>query len=479
MFYDKKIYILISIIVVALALYCYNPFVLYFQNDDFIHIPLSQQGVLLQRNTFRPVCDISIMLEYWLWGKNAWGYHLTNLLLHIFTCTVFFFFLRFILKKYFGLQQTSFICWLTCVVFFIYAMHSEAVFWILGRSAILATLFSLGFLFCYLKKYEANKYFAGYIFFIIISLLTYESSWMLPVYCLIAGITEIKSKKTIWQKEAKHLAIVAGVFIFYLIIRWYYINEITGNYESAAFLKGDYIIVLRNYAILFARSFLPAFINNKILLGCFDVIMVIAVFLFLQLQKQNKKKVLVFFLCLLISLIPYGSLGIDTNGTESERFLYFPTLLVCTLFGLTLNLSFRKKTFQIVFYLLTFSCHIVVLFITSNNYRIAGDINKLIINELEKVNDKKIIYAIDLPQSQNGALILRDGFTEMTKWMFDDKFDTAFVCSKRSELKPLQFPFHVVYSDDWRVKCANSNLIIDPATSAILRFTDSTLYITK
>jgi hypothetical protein len=120
-----------------------------------------------------------------------------------------------------------------------------------------------------------------------------------------------------------------------------------------------------------------------------------------------------------------------------------------------------------------------VLFITSNNYRIAGDINKLIINELEKVNDKKIIYAIDLPQSQNGALILRDGFTEMTKWMFDDKFDTAFVCSKRSELKPLQFPFHVVYSDDWRVKCANSNLIIDPATSAILRFTDSTLYITK
>src|SRR5690349_18530552 len=102
MSYNRKTYILLSLIVAALALYCYNPFKLYFQTDDFIHIPLSEQGVLLQRNTFRPVCDISIMLDYFLWGKNAWGYHLTNLLLHAFACLVFFFFLRFVLKKYFA-----------------------------------------------------------------------------------------------------------------------------------------------------------------------------------------------------------------------------------------------------------------------------------------------------------------------------------------------------------------------------------------
>ena len=43
------------------ALFLYNPLLLYFQNDDTIHIPLSRDGVLLQHNTFRPVCDISIM----------------------------------------------------------------------------------------------------------------------------------------------------------------------------------------------------------------------------------------------------------------------------------------------------------------------------------------------------------------------------------------------------------------------------------
>src|SRR6266496_660089 len=88
MFYNKNIYNILSVIIVALALYCYDPFTLYFQNDDFIHIPLSEQGVLLQRNTFRPVCDISIMLNYWLWGKNAWGYHFINLLLHIVACSI-------------------------------------------------------------------------------------------------------------------------------------------------------------------------------------------------------------------------------------------------------------------------------------------------------------------------------------------------------------------------------------------------------
>jgi len=358
-------------------------------------------------------------------------------------------------------------------------MHSEAVFWILGRSALLATIFSLGFLFCYLKKYESGKYIAGYIFFFIISLITYESSWMLPFYCLIAGITEIKIKKTTWQKEVIHFAIVIGTFIFLLIIRWHYINEITGNYESAAFLRGDYVTLLRNYAMLFVRSFLPAFINNKALLFCFAVIGVIVTFLFLQLQKEKRRYVLVFFLCYLISLVPYASLGIDTHGTESERFLYFPTLLVCILLGLIINFSSAKKSLQLALYLLIFICHIVALFMIANNYRVAGSINKLIINRLEAVNEKKNIYAVDLPQNQNGALILRDGFLEMTKWMFSNKFDTVFVCSKRNELKPLYYPYHVIYSNNMQVDCANTNLIIDSTASAILRFTDSALYITK
>src|SRR6266540_1447879 len=117
MFYNKNIYNILSVIIVALALYCYDPFALYFQNDDFIHIPLSAAGKLLQQNTFRPVCDLSIMTDYWIWGKTAWGYHLTNLKLHTISCFLFFNFLKLLLKKYTTIQDSNPICWLSTVLF--------------------------------------------------------------------------------------------------------------------------------------------------------------------------------------------------------------------------------------------------------------------------------------------------------------------------------------------------------------------------
>jgi hypothetical protein len=64
------------------ALYAYNPIPLYFLNDDFIHIPLSQLRVWGQRNSIRPVNDISLFLDSIIWHNNAAGYHLTNLLIH-------------------------------------------------------------------------------------------------------------------------------------------------------------------------------------------------------------------------------------------------------------------------------------------------------------------------------------------------------------------------------------------------------------
>jgi hypothetical protein len=72
----------ILITAAVIALFQYNPWLLYFQNDDMVHIPLSRDGVLLQHNTFRPVCDISLMLDFAAWGKRPWGYHFINLLLH-------------------------------------------------------------------------------------------------------------------------------------------------------------------------------------------------------------------------------------------------------------------------------------------------------------------------------------------------------------------------------------------------------------
>jgi len=485
MLLQKRIIILCSILSTLLAFYCYNPFALYFQSDDFVHIPLSAQGFLIQRNTFRPICDLSIMLDYSLWGKNAWGYHLTNLLLHVVCCIILFFLVKLILKKYFQQSQTNYTCWLISSLFFVYAMHSEAVLWILGRSAILGSIFTLMALYCYLQKNESGKFIAGFILFFSLSLLTYESSWMLPLYALLISFAEVKCNKSTFKKELLSIFSLLLIFIIYLVIRKSYIHEITGEYESSALLSGDFITIIRNYIILLARSFVPALINNKILLACFIIIAILILLSSLSLKKNKRNISLIIFTCFLVSLLPYTSLGVDTNGTEAERFLYFPTLILCIFTAVVISACTQKSFYFQWLYPVLFTSHIFILYIVTNNYRFAGDVNKMIVSELQKNDSKKTVLVQGLPQSQYGALILRLGFSEMTEWLINSPPQRSIViCSQRSEVNPLHNPYFITYSNSQKILCT-AKTILDSTTiktntdTVLFNFTDSSLIITK
>ena len=169
---QKNILVVFATLVTLFGLYCYNPSLLWFQNDDFIHIPLSANGELLQRNTFRPICDLSIMLDYWLWGKNAFGYHISNLLLHILATVLLYYFTKLLLQKYFKSVNPVAVSFFSSLLFFIYAMHGESVFWILGRSSVLAMIFSLCFLYAYIRRFDSIKYIIAYTLFFSLCLLT-------------------------------------------------------------------------------------------------------------------------------------------------------------------------------------------------------------------------------------------------------------------------------------------------------------------
>src|SRR5215213_7760812 len=55
----------------------------FFLNDDFIHIPLAGSGSLFNRSFISPVSDITLYVDHLLWQKNATGYHITNIVLHL------------------------------------------------------------------------------------------------------------------------------------------------------------------------------------------------------------------------------------------------------------------------------------------------------------------------------------------------------------------------------------------------------------
>ena len=72
----------------------------YFLADDFLCLEYIYKGfhgepeILFQRLIspwqdrgvslfYRPICDLLLYADYALWSRNAFGYHLSNLLLHI------------------------------------------------------------------------------------------------------------------------------------------------------------------------------------------------------------------------------------------------------------------------------------------------------------------------------------------------------------------------------------------------------------
>lgn len=472
----KRIILSISGVAVLLAFYCYNPSNLFFQADDFIHIPLSAQGKFLQQNSFRPVCDLSIMLDYSLWGKQAWGYHLTNLLLHIIACVLFFVFLKLLFKKYTSLPNQDFVCWLSTVLYFIYAMHTEPVFWILGRSAILATIFSLLFLYCFVRRQESLLFKIGVIVFWIICLLTYESTWVLPFYALVISIISTRKKESSLKREMPYYTFIIIIFVSYLLLRDNYIHEITGSYESSFLINGDYGILVKHFFTLLVRTFVPAFINNIILIVLFATTALLFVWLFKK--QKHKKAIIILFVCLLVSLLPYVSLGVDTNGTEGERFLYFPTLIVVAIISFLIAHTKEEKAYWLFPGL--FVVHLLTLFVIKNNYTNAGALNKQIAEALQLKTNNRVIIATEVPQAQNGALILRQGLPQMLEWLNNEKPDTIITCSQRYELLPLSFPYKTIEKDSLRFECGNSNQILRGSVDTLLlKFTDTALLISK
>src|SRR3990172_9798471 len=54
---------------------------------------------LIKGGYYRPIINLSYSIDYWIWGLNPFGFHLTNILAHTFTGIVLYFILLRILRQ--------------------------------------------------------------------------------------------------------------------------------------------------------------------------------------------------------------------------------------------------------------------------------------------------------------------------------------------------------------------------------------------
>jgi tetratricopeptide (TPR) repeat protein len=99
-------------------------------------VPFNSEFRGIGGSFYRPLFWFSLALDRVLWGLNATGFHLTNLLLHWANGLLAFFLLR-------RSREPIFLSGAVCIIWLGLPINTEVVAWISGRSIALAVLFLL------------------------------------------------------------------------------------------------------------------------------------------------------------------------------------------------------------------------------------------------------------------------------------------------------------------------------------------------
>jgi len=141
----------------------------YITENDYVQRGLTTENIIwaftdgtLISNYWHPLTWISHILDFQLYGMNAGGHHLTNLLFHIANTLILF----LVFKKMTGhLWRSGFIA----ALFALHPLHVESVAWVAERKDVLSTFFWLLTMWAYSRyaeKPKINKYVVALLLFV-------------------------------------------------------------------------------------------------------------------------------------------------------------------------------------------------------------------------------------------------------------------------------------------------------------------------
>ncbi len=141
--------------------------------DDFKYIPLASKPLSLgsiiwsfqslEFSNWHPLTWLSLILDYNLYGSNAGGYHITNLLFHIINTLLLFFLLN---KMTGALYRSAFVA----ALFALHPLHVESVAWVSERKDVLSAFFWFLTMWAYVlyaQKPDWKKYLLVLFFFVL------------------------------------------------------------------------------------------------------------------------------------------------------------------------------------------------------------------------------------------------------------------------------------------------------------------------
>ena len=330
-------------------------------------------GYGLRSITYRFINNLTFALNYHWNQKNPFGYHLFNLLIHIFTVILVFFITSITIKNSteWGEQGAIKIAAITALVFGLHPIQTETITYISGRPGGLAALFFflsiLFFLFGGLKKRKIPSYF--YYFLALtafcIAMLCKETAITLPVIMLLYDLCLMNGEN--WKPFLSRLVFYASFpilgIITYLQSPYAFIPppsyavseaEVTNKALGDLLKKIDLsmlwvqIDILKHPLKLFFFPINLTFeydFKTQVMWGSLiaSFILLTLVF-FLVIKKFYLKSAILSFssLWFLITLAPTNSVILRVP-LFSERNLYIPSFGLSLFFAVIIYLFFFKE----------------------------------------------------------------------------------------------------------------------------------------
>jgi len=302
---------------------------------------------------FRPLRTVIFALEYKLWGLNPFGFHLTNIILHILNVLLVY----FLISKLSGKKNLGFI---TALIFSLHPAQTEAVSWVKGRADLLFVLFFLlGFL-AFLKReekedsiWESILIYLSYFLALLSKIMAITFPFILILYKIGLG----KKKDGDGEKSGRGI-VGRDKFLFFnlfLITSAFLLTRhlVIGRTSQSAYLGGSayytFLTMLRVFPaylkiIIFPLNLIADYSGIKISHSITEPEVILSLFFYLvvicSLVFSWRKNRLIFFALsfFFVTLIPVANI-IPTMQFMAERFLYLPSLGIFLTLALLINKS--------------------------------------------------------------------------------------------------------------------------------------------
>lgn len=337
---------------------------------------------------YRPVVSSTFTIDYALWKFDPFGFHLTNVIIHLINSLLLFALLRLMFRRYES-PFKDYALLIGALIFAVHPIHTEVAAWVSGRTDGLAATFYFAAFIYYLKySYALNDVtdkatkkqnpvflFAMSALMYLLALLSKEMAITFPAaiiaYDFIVNRIEFRSEL---KRKLPLYGTLIILSVIFMLIRSYILSQVTERPHYLYFYGREFSTVIYTmlqtvplyfrlsiapYGMLYHYSGYLPYLNSPFEFGVIFAVVFIFVCLYAVYYLYKRLPYASFALLLFfITLMPVMNI-VPTMNFMADRFLYVPSIFLSILASALILKYYTEKLSNVI---LTISVAVILVY---------------------------------------------------------------------------------------------------------------------